>query len=52
MQYWKAFFPILITEFGIVTDVRLLQLEKIPSPILVTEFGIETDVKPMQPEKA
>ena len=40
--------PILVTEFGIVTDVKPLHSEKAKSPILVTEFGIVTDVKPLQ----
>ena len=48
----KAAFPILVTEFGIVTDVRPLQPEKAAPSILVTEFGIVTDVKLLQPEKA
>ena len=38
----------LITEFGIVTDVKPEQLLKAPSLMLVTEFGIETAVKPKQ----
>ena len=42
----------LVTEFGIVTDVKPLQSQKAPSPILVTEFGISTDVKPSQKQKA
>ena len=40
-----------VTEFGMVTDVKLLQPEKAQPPILVTEFGMVTDVKPLQPEK-
>ena len=39
-----------VTEFGIVTDVKLLQPEKAQIPILVTEFGMVTDVKLLQPE--
>ena len=34
----KAFFPILVTEFGIVTDVKPLQNLK-ASPILVTVYS-------------
>ena len=45
----KAHSPILVTEFGIVIDVKPLQLEKAELPILVTEFGIVIDVKPLQP---
>ena len=37
----KASFPILVTELGIVTEVRPMQLEKAP-PIIVDIFsGIE-----------
>ena len=42
----------LVNEFGIVTDVKRVHLQKTPSPMLVTEFGIVTDVKPEQPLKA
>ncbi len=38
----------LETEFGIVTEVRLLQREKADSPMLVTEFGIDTEVRLLQ----
>ena len=38
----------LLTELGIVTDARLLQLEKALLPILLTELGIVTDVRPLQ----
>ena len=34
----KALYPILVTELGIVTEVRLLQSSKASSPILVTEY--------------
>ena len=37
-----------VTEFGIVTDVKLLHKAKALLPILVTEFGIVTDVKLLQ----
>ena len=43
----KANPPILVTEFGMVIDVKPLQPEKANLPILVTEFGIVTDVKPL-----
>ena len=36
----------LVTEFGIVTDVKPEQPEKALLPMLVTEFGIVTDIKP------
>ena len=42
----------LVTEFGIVTDVKPMHSEKAPASILVTEFGIVTDVNPLQLEKA
>ena len=42
----------LVTELGIVTDVKPMQLQKASSPMLVTELGIVTDVKPSQPRKA
>ena len=37
--------PILVTELGMVTDVRLEQPEKTPPSILVTELGMVTDAK-------
>ena len=42
----------LVTELGIVTEVRPLQPEKAPFPMLVTEFGMVTEVNPLQPMKA
>ena len=44
----NALFPILVTEFGIVTEVRPVQYRKAHSPILVTEFGIVTEMRPVQ----
>jgi hypothetical protein len=35
----------LVTESGIVTDVRQSQYSNAPSPMLVTESGIVTDVR-------
>ncbi len=40
--------PIVVTEFGISTLVKLLHLANADSPIVVTEFGISTLVKLMQ----
>jgi hypothetical protein len=40
--------PILVTESGIDTDAKLVQLEKALLPILVTESGIDTDAKLVQ----
>ena len=42
----------LVTESGIVTDVRPLQPRNAMSPMVVTESGIVTDVRPLQLEKA
>ena len=42
----------LVTEFGMVTDVKLEQLAKALSTMLVTEFGMVTDVKLEHWEKA
>ena len=52
VQPLKAIYPILVTEFGIVTDVKPVHQEKADLPILVTEFGMVTDVKPLQYWKA
>ena len=41
----------LVTELGIVTDVKLLQPKKAYLTMLVTELPMVTDVKPLQPEK-
>ena len=42
----------LVTLFGIVTSVRLLQYEKAYSPMLVTPSGIVAFVRLLQYEKA
>ncbi len=39
----------LVTELGIVTEVRPLQRLKVHSPMLVTELGIVTEVRLLQP---
>ena len=49
LQSEKAPTPILVTELGIVTEVRPLQPEKAQYSILVTELGIVTEVKLLQP---
>lgn len=36
--------PILVTEFGIVAEVRMVHPEKAASPIHVTEAGISHSV--------
>jgi hypothetical protein len=43
VQPWKVFLPIALMLFGKLTEVRLLQLIKVPI-ISLTELGIETDV--------
>ncbi len=37
----------LVTELGMVTDVKPLQRKNAQSPMLVTEFGMVTEVKPL-----
>ena len=49
LQFSKAYEPIEVTEFGIVTEVRLLQYSKADDPISVTEFGIVIEVRLLQP---
>ena len=39
----------LVTQFGMVTAVKLLQLSKTRSQILVMLFGMVTEVKLLQP---
>ena len=38
----------LVTEFGMVMLVKLLQFQKAYVPMLVTEFGMVMLVKPLQ----
>ncbi len=40
-----------VTEFGIVTEVRLLHSAKASLPMFVTEFGIVTEVRLLHPVK-
>ena len=42
----------LDTEFGMVTEVRLLQPEKAYPPILATEFDMVAEVRLLQSMKA
>ena len=44
--------PILVTELGMVRDVRELASKKAQSPILVTELGMERDVRSLSSSKA
>ena len=41
----KAPLPIVVTEFGIVIDVKAAASENAQEPIVVTELGIVIDVK-------
>jgi hypothetical protein len=38
----------LVTELGMVTEVKPLQCQKASLPMLVTELGMVTEVKPLQ----
>ena len=48
----KAELPMVVTELGMVTEVRPEQLLKAELPMLVTELGMVTEVRPEQPLKA
>ena len=48
----NAYSPILVTEFGMITEIKPSQAQKAYSPMLVTEFGMVMEVKPEQPKKA
>ena len=48
----KAISSILVTLFGIVTEVKLEQRKNAEFPILVTLLGMSIDVKLQRPEKA
>ena len=43
--------PKLVTELGIVIEVKPVQPEKHPIPKLLTVLGIVIEVKPVQPKK-
>ena len=42
----------LVTELGMVMEVKLEQLQKTRLPMLVTELGMVMEVRPRQPQKA
>ena len=44
----KAFLPIFVTLFGMVTEVSALQFPKAYSPIVVTLFGMVIEVRRLQ----
>ena len=48
----KAFLPIFVTLFGMVTEVSALQFPKAYSPIVVTLFGMVIEVRRLQLLKA
>ena len=49
---WKALSPMLVTEEGMVIDVKPVIPWKALAPMLVTEVGIVMDVNPVIPWKA
>ena len=49
-QFLNAPYPISVTEFGIVMEVRLLQFAKACSSILVIELGIVIVLSPLHSE--
>ena len=42
----------MVTELGMLTEVRPVQSEKADERIVVTELGMVTEVRPVQPWKA
>ncbi|WP_287366485.1 hypothetical protein, partial [Prevotella sp.] len=44
----KALSPIVVTLFGMVTEVRELQMLKAQPPIVVTLLGMVTEVRELQ----
>ena len=52
LQPEKAPPPMLVTELGILMEVKELQPWKAWLPMLVTELGMLMEVKALQPEKA
>ena len=44
----KASIPILFSDLGSITDLKLLQYINAHSPMLVSEFGNVTDVRLLQ----
>lgn len=52
LQPEKAFVPIDVTDSGIVTEVRPVQLTNIPSLRAVTDSGMVIEARLLQPEKA
>ena len=48
VQCSNADVPIVVTLFGMVTEVSALQYVKTPRPISVTLFGIVTEISALQ----
>ena len=48
----KALLPTVVTELGIVSDVRLVAPEKALAPIVVTSFGIVSEARLVAPANA
>jgi hypothetical protein len=51
-ELWKALSPMLVTEEGMVIDVKPVIPWKALAPMLATEEGIVMDVKPVASWKA
>ena len=47
-QCWKALYPILVTELGILIDFRDVQFSKAHLSIFFTDVGIFIDVREVQ----
>ena len=52
LQFEKAASPMLVTDSGMVTEVKPLQPEKAESPMLLTDPGMVTEVNSLQLQKA
>ena len=50
MQYRNAYSPMLVTDLGIVTEVKFSQYENADFPMLATELPIVKDFNSSQPE--
>ena len=51
LHHEKQFSPKLVTELGMVMEVKRMQPKKQPCPKLVTELGMVMEVKRLQPLK-
>ena len=48
----KAMYPIVVTEFGMIMEARLMQLENVLSSIAVMPSGIFAETIALHPSKA